>query len=291
MSEEYNVNPDNNTVTDPQETRAERKHAASVLLRSPDEFHNSKTEQLIKLFHSKVKQQLVDSTRGSMPDSTTFVLLTSSPNSDEYKCIWANNPNLVGESFAKRQPLEEEEEDVDHMLRMGNELKKSDAPIIVPIKEIGVSHHSTDANGRHFGSEALKYSKTNYWLAGEEFKDEIKAMTVTLQKLSKVKYIGISFYDPTNIKQVFDVLYRTESRDEKGNPILKTVVTEISNFQEGLEEAELQFIEFEEPVLTREIYLIFKSDVAAVNFIMLIENTLSEEALAMFSTANPPSQQ
>lgn len=240
---------------------------SKLLLKSIDEFTNDKTEYMVKMFHSKIREQLKD------PNKQFIVLTNENMNRNEFKCIFANNPDLKKRKFTMIP-----EDERQHLKATLNQSRLSDTPKIVPLKDATSNSYVTDEDTyvQHFPTEVLKYNTHNWWYS--DIKEE-KLLKIELAKLNRVKYIGINFRDPANIKQSFNVLYKTDKLDDKGEPILKMVAKGLTNFpDEGI-----QLVEFEKPILTDEIYLFITSDVAAINYVIAIENELSDKAIAMFS--------
>lgn len=241
---------------------------SKLLLSSIDEFTNDKTEQLIKLFHSRIKAQLND------PSKKFILLINENMNENEFKVIWANNPLLENKMFVK-QPEDERK-------LLTPSLSKnliSDTPKIVPLKDAMSNSYVTTDRGQHFPTEILKFSDNSFWYS--DIKED-KLLTIQFLKLSRVKYIGINFHEPSRIQMVFDVMYKTDKRDENGEHIIKKVASDLENKPED----GIQIVEFKEPILTDEIYLFFKptkSDEAGVNYVIVVENELTQNGMQMFT--------
>lgn len=241
---------------------------SKLLLSSVDEFTNDKTDHLVKMFHSSIKAQLHD------PDKRFILLVNENVNENEFKVIWANNPQYENTLFIK-QP-----EDERKLLSQSiGKTKISDTPFIVPLKDAMSNSYVTTDQGQHFPTEILKYSDNSFWYS--DIKED-KLLTVQFLKLSRVKYIGINFYDPARIQMVFDVMYKTDKRDENGEFIIKKIASDLENKPED----GIQIIEFKEPILTEEIYLFFKitkSNEAGVNYVIVVSNELTQNGLQMFT--------
>ena len=244
-----------------EEKQVSKSH--KVLLKAVDEFTNDKTARFTQRFHQKLKNELKD------PNVMFLLLRNVDITNEDFKCLLANDPNLEGKIFVLK-PDPNAEENLRSLRQ-----KDSDMPELVKIVDAESLSFTNDENGTHYPTDVLKYSNNSYW-----YSDNPKPKTLKLKfdKLSRVKYVGINFHNPEHLDQTFDLLYRTSKRDpQTGEVIVKEVVTGAQN----LKLDSIQFIKFNEPILTHELYLRVTSEFAAINYVIGIKNDLSDEALEM----------
>lgn len=237
------------------------------LLTAHDEFTNAKSDLGIRLFHSEIKKYLDDKTK-------EFVLLVNNDiNKNVWSAKWANNPELIGLEFIEKPDL-----DVDQNLSMRQ--TDSELPITVQIIDASSPSYISDENGQHYPDQVLKYSNSTYWFSDDP---NPKFLTLRFKKMSFVKYIAINFHQPDKYEQTYNILYKTDKHDiETGESLISQIVKDVkSQPVDGL-----QIVVLDKPILTDEIYIDVISPYAAINYITVISNELSEEALDMFINSN-----
>ena len=96
----------------------------------------------------------------------------------------------------------------------------------------------------------------------------------------------IDFLDSKNIEYEFEIGYNTDQKDKDGK-FIYSYLRDPQNTDKRLVvktelKDDLQFIEFNNPILTTEIILNFISKEAGVNYLFIIENDLSKESIKSF---------
>lgn len=248
-----------------------------VMLKSNDEFLNERTERLIKFFHAEIKEQLKD-------PSKQFILLVNSDISyKKYRSVWSNNSDQKDKLFAELT----EKEDQQNPVITPEEQK--DIPKLVPIYTAESNDYYTDPETglQHFPESIFNYDNNNYWLSKIEDNKELK---IIFDKGERIKYIVIDFLDAVNQKYSFEIGFNTTEKDNNGKPIYQ-YIADTQDPQKRLiinaeQKDELQFIEFDNPLFTTELILNFVSETAGVNYLFVIENDLSKEAIKAFLEIN-----
>ena len=222
-----------------------------------DEFENYKSMNMVKFFHANIKPFLTD------PAKKFWLLTNINMNENQFKCIWANNPDDQEKLFVK---LPESDQTIDD----------KDMPVKAEPITATCTNYKTDDLGQHFPTNVLKYNKDSYWLSDEKLEDgTARAIAIQYPEHTRIKYLGINFYKAKEIEQTFDIYYKSDKRDRNGEFILNPVVINGKNKPVD----DLQIITFEQPIITNEIFIIFKSNIAGINYLVAIKNELSEVAL------------
>lgn len=239
-----------------------------ILLGSADEFHNDKSSYLIKLFHSSIKQYLLN------PEKQFILLTNDDINMTKFTSIWSNDSNKENQKF----------------MMVGTKdilVKDTDMPKIIQPIDASATGYTTDPSTQiqHFPTNILKFNNVAMWKCDtsfEELPDKKRTLSVIFNGMVKIKYLGINFVDPEKIKQKFDILFKTDQRTELGEDVYYLAATDFENMEfDGI-----QLITFDDQIVTSEIVLDFKSDIGAINYVVAIENVMREEAMSMFLHVN-----
>jgi hypothetical protein len=244
-----------------------------ILLTSLDEFENERSALLIKYIHSVIKEQLKD-------PSKQFILLVNSDISyKKYRSIWTNNPEQLDKLFVE---LTEKEDQKNPVI---SPQERKDLPKLIQIYTAEANDYYTDpeTGTQHFPENIFNYDNQNDW---KSTIPENKELHIIFSKQERVKYLIVDFLDSKTKQYEFEIGYNTGQRDDRGKQIYNyirdpqdsdkrlVVKTELQD--------ELQFIEFGNPILTTELVLNFTSNEAGVNYLFLIENDLTKEAIKTF---------
>jgi hypothetical protein len=244
-----------------------------ILLTSMDEFENERSSLLIKYFHSVIKEQLKD------PNKQFILLVNSDISFKKYRSVWTNNPQQIDKLFVE---LTEKEDQKNPVLTPE---QRNDIPKLVPIYTAEASDYYTDpeTGTQYFPESIFNYDNNNYWKSVAEGKKELKIM---FSKQERIKYMVIDFLESAKTEYEFEIGYNSGQKGNDGKAIYNfirdpqdndkrlSVKTELKD--------ELQFIEFGSPILTTELVLNFTGKEAGVNYLFLIENDLSKEAIKSF---------
>lgn len=240
------------------------------LLAVNDEFTNERSSALIKFFHDAIKKQLSDPTK-------QFLLLTNTNmNNNQFKVIWANEPTLEEELLV----FEKDTKDLQFKAVKDPTLPKP----IFPIDAIASDYKTDDDGTQHFATECLKLNNDNYWMSDRplnQIETNVRKIVYVFPKRQKIKFFGINFFKPKEIKQLFDMSFITDQFDRRtGNRSEILAFKNVTN----LPTDGIQLLEFKNPIITDAIALTFRSDVGAINYVLAIENEMNNEQLEMFLT-------
>lgn len=244
----------------------------SNILAVNDEFVNEKSSGLVKYFHSAIKQHLTD------PTKQYLLLENTNMNKQRWQVIWANEPTLEGEILVY-------EKDSKEFQFRGTKDTTLPKPIF-PIDALASDYKTDDDGTQHFPTECLKLNNDNYWISDRELHlidTRVRKIVFTFPKKQHIKYFGINFYKPDEIKQQFDVSFMTDQYDRRTGdrseiPAFKGVTNLMT---EGI-----QLLEFKNPIITDAIALTYTSRIGAINYVCVIENQMSDEQLEMFLSVN-----
>ncbi len=245
-----------------------------VILTSIDEFDNERTDRLIKFFHTAIKEQLKD-------PSKQFILLSNSDISyKKWVAVWSNNPNQKDHLFAELT----EKEDQKNPVLPPEELK--DIPKLVPIFSASANDYYTNPENsiQYFAENIFNYDNNNAWKSVIEGNKELR---IQFNKSERVKYLVIDFLDSREKQYEFEIGWNSGTRDPQTGNLIDYYIQDPNNptgrlvVKSELRD-DLQFIEFDQPLITNEVILNFISPEAGVNYLFPIENDLSKEAIQAF---------
>lgn len=237
-----------------------------ALLGTADEFHNDKSSYLVKMFHSSIKPYLMN------PEKQFILLTNDDVNMTKFTSIWSNDPKKENLKF-----MAVGEKDVV--------VRDQDMPKIIQPVDATATDYKTDMNThiQHFPTNILKFNNNDFWLSDAELNpQEKRVISIRFNGMVKIKYLGINFVDPDKIRQKFDIVFKTDQRTELGEDVYYLAATDFEN----LEFDGIQLITFDDTIVTSEIVLDFKSPIAAINYVIAIENEMKPEALNMFLHVN-----
>lgn len=247
-----------------------------ILLKSMDEFENERTNLLVKLFHSQIKEQLKD------PNKQFILLVNSDISYKKYRSVWTSDPNQVDKLFVELT----EKEDQKNPVITPEEQK--DIPKLVPIYTVESNDYYTDTETglQYFPENIFNYDNNNCW---KSINKDIpnKELKIIFNKQERIKYIVIDFLD-SGIKQYdFEIGYNTGERSSKTGEFTYNFIRDFQDSNKRLVvktelKDELQFIEFDQPIHSTELILNFTSPEAGVNYLYIIENDLSKESIKTF---------
>lgn len=245
-----------------------------IILKSIDEFDNERTDRLVKFFHAAIKEQLKD-------PSKHFIVLTNSDISyKKWVAIWSNDPNQMDHLFGELT----EKEDQKNPVMPPEEMK--DVPKLVPIYSATANDYYTDpeTSVQHFAENIFNYDNNNSWKSVIEGDKELR---IGFQKSERVKYLVIDFLDSVNTEYSFEIGWNSGQRDKQTGNLIDYFIPDSQDPSKRLVvkselKDDLQFIEFNQPLVTNEIILNFVSKEAGVNYLFPIENDLSKEAIKAF---------
>lgn len=249
-----------NNVSDNKQSLYQRN-----LLAVNDEFTNEKSNLLIKLFHSSIKQYLKD------PNKHFKLLVNKNVNNSEYEVIWANDPKDEGMIYVPKKDV----------------IEPKDTSLPRPIFPIDAlaSDYKTDEDGtQHFPTETLKLTEENYWISDrpiEQIETKTRKIVYRFEKRRPIKYVGINFHNPSELKQVFDISFMIDQYERNGNQKEILAFKDVSN----LPTDGIQIVEFIKPVITDAIALTFQTT-GQINYLIVIENEMTDEQLNMFLSVN-----
>lgn len=236
-----------------------------TLLGVADEFHNQKSSYLIKMFHSAIKEHLLN------PEKQFILLTNDDINMTKYTSIWANDPSKEHIKF----------------MAVGNGdvvIRDKDMPKIIYPKDATATDYKTDPETgvQHFPTNILKFNNKDSWISDVELMaQEKRTLSIVFHGLTKVKYLGVNFVDPDKIKQKFDIIFKTDQRTELGEDVYTLAATDFENMEfDGV-----QLITFVDPIVTTEIVFDFKT-IGAINYVIAIADEMKPEALSMFLHIN-----
>lgn len=245
-----------------------------VALKSIDEFDNERTDRLVKFFHSVLKEQLKDPTK-------QFILLTNSDISyKKWRAEWANDPNQIGHLFEELT----EKEDQKNPVVAPEELK--DVPKLVPIYGATANDYYTDpeTSYQHFPERIFDYDNNNSW---KSIIAEDKELRIQFNKTERIKYVVIDFLDSLTKQYKFEIGWNSGTRDKQTGNLIDYYIPDANKPENRLVvtselKDDLQFIEFDNALVTNELILNFVSSEAGVNYLFPIENDLSKDAIKAF---------
>ena len=247
-----------------------------ILLKSMDEFENERSSLLVKLFHSQIKEQLKD------PNKRFILLVNSDISFNKYRSVWTSDPNQIDKLFVE---LTEKEDQKDPVITPE---EQKDIPKLVPIYTAEANDYYTDIETglQYFPENIFNYDNNNCWKSINENIPN-KELKIIFNKQERIKYIVVDFLDSAQKQYNFEIGYNTGERSSRDGKFIYNFIKDSQNPDKRLViktelKDDLQFIEFDQPINSTELILNFTSKEAGVNYLFIIENDLSKEAIKTF---------
>lgn len=245
-----------------------------VILKSIDEFDNERTDRLIKFFHSTIKEQLKD------PSKQFIMLVNSDISYKKWIAVWSNDPNQTDHLF---EELTEKEDQKNPVLPKE---EMEDIPKLVPIYSATANDYYTDPETgiQYFPENIFNYDNISSW---KSVMDGNKTLRIQFNKSERIKYIVIDFVDSATKQYTFEIGWNSGIKDHESGKFIDYYIPDADKPENKLLitselKDDLQFIEFDNALVTSELILNFTSPEAGVNFLFPIENDLSKESIKAF---------